>query len=219
MIFQTAEIRWFFEKNLPEVISEWFIGLDGKFEKQEARTDFYLQLENNTSLGIKIREGKFEIKERQSTEGKVLANNNIEGISESWTKWSFESAEDKYPLNEIVKGNWIEVIKARKLQKYIFDQKGLISGGFDDYRSDGCNVELTKIKSNSSDDLKSSNESKLTWWTLGLETYGTTASLERNLQTAFDHIFQSKFPGTLSKENSFGYPEWLLRFQSCLDLL
>ena len=212
MIFQTAEIRWFFEKNLPEVISQWFIGFDCKFEKQEARTDFYLQLENNTSLGIKIREGKFEIKERQSTEGKVLANNNIEGISESWTKWSFESAEDKYPLNEIVKGEWIEVIKVRKLQKFIFDKKGKISGGFDDYRSDGCNVELTMVytkKHHSSDDSQSSDESKVIWWTLGLETYGTTASLERNLQTAFDHIFQSKFPLTLSKENSSGYPEWL----------
>ncbi len=212
MIIQTAEIRWFFEGDIPEEISEWIIGLDGLFEEQEPRTDHYLHLKNTASLGIKIREGRFEIKERQSTEGEVLANNNIEGIAESWTKWSFESVENKYPLNETIKGNWIEVIKARKLQKFIFDKKGKISGGFDNYQSDGCNVELTKVhtkKHKSSNDSKSSDESKVTWWTLGLETYGTSESQSENLQTAFDHIFQSKFPGTLSKENSWSFPQWL----------
>jgi len=209
MIFQTAEIRWFFEGDIPEEISEWIIGLDGLFEEQEPRTDLYLQLENNTSLGIKIREGKFEFKERHSQETKLIAKDNIEGYVESWTKWSFESVENKYPLNEIVKGNWIEVIKVRNLQKFIFNPIGKISDGFDNYRSDGCNIELTKIISYSSDDSQSSDEYKQPWWTLGLETYGATSLLEQNLKIAFNYIFQTQFPGTLLKDDSFGYPQWL----------
>ena len=73
----------------------------------------------------------------------------------------------------------------------------MISGGFDNYRSNGCNIELTKIIANNS-----------TWWTLGLETYGKPEFQEKNLHTTFDYIFQSNFPGRLFKENSYGYPSW-----------
>ena len=91
MVFQSAEIRWFFKGEVPKEISEWFAGLDGIFEKQETRTDLYFQLENSASLGIKIREGRFEIKEKQSQEVKLIEKGNIQGLCEFWTKVELRS--------------------------------------------------------------------------------------------------------------------------------
>jgi len=198
MVFQSAEIRWFFKGNIPEKISLWFADLDGIFEKQETRTDQYLLLKNTNSLGIKIREGKFEIKERHTRARKTLTTGNIEGDVEVWTKWSFDSDVGEQSLARSIKGEFIPVEKTRELQKYIFDSKGNISRGFDNYRSNGCNLELTKVILNNQ-----------LWWTLGLETYGKPEKQEKNLNTAFYFIFQSEFPGILTTLRSFGYPQWL----------
>jgi len=198
MIFHTAEIRWFQPGIIPKEIEKWFTSLAGQIEKQPPRTDQYIKLIGSNTLGIKIRDGRFEVKEKQSHENNILSVNNIEGYIELWTKWSFESSENKYHLNEIIKGEFIGIEKTRTMQKYIFDSKGNISGGFDNFKSDGCNLELTSVSIDNSD-----------WWTLGLETYGRTGSLEQNLKTAFELIFKNQFPGSLSIKESYGYPAWL----------
>lgn len=202
MIFQTAEIRWFHPGNIPGEIEKWFTSLDGQFEEQPPRTDRYLKLNGSNTLGIKIREGRFEIKENQSREKKFLSINKIEGFAELWTKWSFESFENKYHLNKLIKGEFIAINKIRALQKYIFDSNGNIESGFDNFNSDGCNLELTIVSVNNSN-----------WWTLGLETYGRIGLFEDNLKTAFYQIFKERFPGNLSRSNSFSYPKWLMSLE------
>jgi len=159
-------------------------------------------IKDTDSLGIKFREGRFEIKQRLNIPGDQITSGKISGLAELWKKWSFESNENEIIPADLKKGEWIDVVKARKLQKFIFNHKGEIAGGFDNYKSDGCNIELTKVIANNSG-----------WWTLGLETYGKTELLFKNLRTAFDHILNADFPQTLSKKKSCGYPEWLARVE------
>ncbi len=198
MIFHTTEIRWFYPGEIPGEIEKWLTSLNGQFEKQPPRTDHYINVKGSNTLGIKIREGRFEVKEIQSSDEKILSVKNVKGFAEIWTKWSFDTVENKYHLNELIKGEFIALKKTRALQKYIFDSNGNIESGFDNFNSDGCNLELTKVIVN-----------KTAWWTLGLETYGKSEFLEKNLQTAFNHIFKSRFPFSLEKELSFSYPEWI----------
>lgn len=198
----TSEIRWFMKGEIPVSIKNWFDNLKGFYENQSERTDIYLQSKNPNVPGIKFREGRFEVKQKIENLGVLENASEISGNAELWKKWSFESKE-----SEIQQGleneEWIKVAKARSLQKYIFDQNGKISGGFDNYKSDGCNLELTKVF------IHSSNALEKNWWTLGLETYGSTEFLYTNLQKAFEHIFVAGFPISLQNQHSFSYPEWL----------
>jgi len=210
----TAEIKWFYKGEIPEAVKTWFENLDGIFSEENKRADVYLSIPSTGSVGIKFREGRFEIKQKKKDLGLLEFPPNITGIAEMWKKWSFQSGDNEVSIEAETNREWIEVFKTRNLQKFIFGHTGKISGGFDNYKSDGCNVELTKVFANtfhSSDDSESSDESSVTWWTLGLETYGATGSLEKNLYTAYDYIFQSNFPWLLSKGNSYGYPEWLIK--------
>lgn len=215
-IITTAEIRWFYKGVIPKTINSWFENLDGLIEQQDERIDLYLMIKDTGSIGIKFREERFELKQKSKDLGNLETTPNISGNAELWKKWSFESGENE--ISNVEKSEeWIRVSKARSLHKFIFNNKGEISGGFNNFRSDGCNVELTKVIANknraplphSPGDSESPGESQVFWWTLGLETYGTTDMLYINLQTAFEHIFKVDFPQIFSKENSFGYPEWL----------
>lgn len=196
----TAEIRWFIKGEVPKAVKTWFENLNGFYSEENKRADLYLSIPSTGSVGIKFREGSFEIKRKNKYLGLLEFPPNITGIAERWKKWNFQSGDNEVSFEAENNGEWIEVFKTRNLQKFIFGPTGKISGGFDHYRSDGCNVELTKVIANNS-----------IWWTLGLETYGAIEFLEKNLYVAFDYVFQSNFPRVLSKDNSFGYPQWMIK--------
>ncbi|MCB0824286.1 MAG: hypothetical protein KDC09_16435, partial [Bacteroidales bacterium] len=61
-VVTTAEIRWFYKGEIPADFLKWFGGFNGLFEEQAVRTDLYLKMNENTNYGIKLREGKFEVK-------------------------------------------------------------------------------------------------------------------------------------------------------------
>jgi len=195
----TSEIRWFYDGEIPDEICNWIQNLKGEIESQPPRTDVYLNINDTPNLGIKFREGRFEVKQKMKKLGEFTSN-NISGKAELWKKWSFVAEDGKIPLADIQNGEWVEITKSRKLKKYIISETGEIKEGFDNYQSDGCNLELTKIICK----MKS-------FWTLGLETYGQTNSLHHNLKTAFEFVFQSKFPIKLNPSDSFSYPEWIIK--------
>lgn len=209
----TSEIRWFIKGNIPERIETWLKKLAGEIECEPERTDIYLNIKDTSKLGIKFREGRFEVKQKMTDLG-VLHSSNISGYAELWKKWSFEAVDEKIPLADITEGEWVEITKTRKLKKYIFSETGEIKEGFDNFQSNGCNLELTEMQINSSDDLKSSDESISSYWTLGLETYGYTDNLIQNLETAFEYLFKDDFPINLTKKESYSYPGWIAKCQS-----
>ncbi len=210
----TSEVRWFFQLSSHEPIVKWFQELDGLYEKQIPRYDIYIRQKNDGSTGIKFREGRFEIKQMQKELGILKTESSVSGKAEQWEKWSFDlNQQDLQPIEK--SRNWISISKARLLQKFII-KNGILTGGFDHFHSDGCNAEITKVDSYSSDDFKSSDDCMAnelsSWWTLGLETYGNPDLQSFNLLAAFDHIFKDGFPIKLSDKNSLSYPEWLSKF-------
>jgi hypothetical protein len=60
------EVRWFLTGPVSSQARTWFDGLPGENVKQSyPRQDIYLVIPNRDDLGLKVREGRLEIKTRE----------------------------------------------------------------------------------------------------------------------------------------------------------
>lgn len=194
-MYRTKEIRWFFpQENIH--IQKWFnaLGLDTKDE----RIDFYLNLET-VDVGVKLREGKTEIKHRVGQRANDKLTPNAWGSFENWIKWSFDIGDDslhsqisadKYP-------QWIPIHKERYAIQMI-EENGLIqtrplSSSFD-Y---GCQIEYAKI-------LLQEKQ----WYTFGLEWFGDVC-LKIKPALIDEIIGDTKF--TINQSQA--YPEFLVNIR------
>ena len=193
-MFETREIRWFFQTNDSQ-ISKWFEENNYSFGKTDPRTDYYLTLDKEDP-GIKLREGKIEIKNRINRSEKEELG-NAEGYFEEYQKWSFSSSEDDSLYQEIVqknKYNWIPLAKERLSFKLKEDENNrLVKADPEEYLSSGCQIEYTRVK------LKNQ-----TWFTFGLEWFG---GKELDLNPSFVNEIMGNTK--LKAENSMGYAEFL----------
>ncbi|MDM9630278.1 hypothetical protein [Robiginitalea aurantiaca] len=110
---QTLEIRWFFEEDRPG-LKAIFQGLQPEQYAVESRTDTYLLLPGREDLGIKLRQGRLEIKFR-SKGSETGAISGIHGNIECWEKLGFELGQERmFPhLPEHSEASWISVAKKR----------------------------------------------------------------------------------------------------------
>ena len=100
MPYDTLEVRWFFDGSLAEAAPEveaWFSrvtphGIEGNrhsFSWPAAwRRDRYLTLAGAEDMGVKLREGRLEIKGRVDTFGAERFADRVQGVTERWMKWS-----------------------------------------------------------------------------------------------------------------------------------
>lgn len=198
-VVTTAEIRWFYKGEIPADFLKWFGGFNGLFEEQGVRTDLYLKMNENTNYGIKLREGKFEVKKITANKG-ILSANHVEGIADTWIKWSLKADEqEEIDMAFRDSAHWIEVEKKRMMQKFIPDDKGhLIPHPTEFFPPKGISVELSRIFHN-----------KEKFWTFGMEAFGHDNEIVDLLQSCFRHFFAKRPPTALSLDHSFSYPEWL----------
>lgn len=63
-MYPTAEVRWFHRGKVPLDVMAWFLRLHGEPEEPGHRVDYYLRLSDADALGIKLRDGRIEIKTR-----------------------------------------------------------------------------------------------------------------------------------------------------------
>ena len=87
-IFYSAEIRQF--SKTKEKLYSIYESLPGESEHDSKRTDYYLKVASENT-GIKIREGKHEIKNKL-----VPDVNNPLGKLETWVKWSSNKRKTLY---------------------------------------------------------------------------------------------------------------------------
>lgn len=164
-MYQSKEIRWFFEQNI-EHLTKWFKDKGVEFSQVSPRVDYYHIPSLSKELGIKIREGRLELKHRVSGPYSEELFEGNTGQFEEWIKWSFELKNLDEELSAILndKGDhhWLKVRKQRmavklglneKSELQIYDPSKLLNRG--------CQVEYTRIKI--SDDV---------WYTFGLEWFG-----------------------------------------------
>lgn len=200
-VYSTAEVRWFYEGTVPAKVTEWFSHGERPPEAATPRTDFYLRAVGGDSLGIKLREGKLEIKQRYQQYGVRRFHHEVTGWAEAWHKWRFELAQAAEDLTEagMSSATWIGVQKERKLRKFHVACSGeIVAVPVMAQVDQGCGIELTQVS-------VEGNE----WWSLGFEAFGEAAAIQSNLLLVAEYVLRSDNPPLLDLQASFGYPRWL----------
>jgi hypothetical protein len=191
-ILPSVEVRWFVRGSVDPAVRAWFESGERPPHSEPEREDRYLA-HPDESLGIKLRQGKLEVKRRESIlESLILPG--VAGSVERWRKWSFALSDDDLPHD-----SWIAVHKRRRVRKYAIRNGRARAIAADDRPAQGCNVELTELTVN--DD---------SWWTIGCEAFGDESSLGDHLLTVARVVFADEAP-RLELHDSYGYPAWLVR--------
>ena len=107
----TAELRWFARGSLPAEIEHWFEQdqLGDHLAPAEEREDVYLYLPGCDYLGIKMRQGRLEIKWRKAELGVVGFEDRVEGKAEKWVKWTYRGAKLQQP-DSFAYPSWLSVV-------------------------------------------------------------------------------------------------------------
>lgn len=197
-MYLTAEVRWFGRERADQNLSRWAHRLPGRPEEYPTRVDRYLRLGSDDSLGIKLREGRIEVKQRQQQLGVSRFCPRVEGILEIWSKWSFILATDE-PFPITPEPSWIEVSKTRLLWRYRLTQGGdLETVPFGQLADQGCSLETTQITAAGG-----------SWWSLGLEAHGDESVVVEILRQVAAILFSVAEPPELDQSISYAYPRWL----------
>ena len=204
----TAEIRWFWRGTAPARLQAWFrdpgtgYGSAGG-GSAAGRTDEYLRDPKQMELGVKTRGGGkgVELKSLAAMSQSPLAAGPFAGSVELWTKVSSSALElEPGLLVRIHKRRWL-----RRFDTGTNPPDELALGADEKPVSDrplpgeGCNVELTKV---------TVCDREETWWTLGLEAFGTLARIESSL-AATAALLARRNPPPLAGGIVASYPAWL----------
>jgi hypothetical protein len=212
-MFHTAEARWFIPVTLPDAVLDWFRA-GRPLDSEGVQVHEYLLFPDCESVGVKLRDGRFEIKAMQGASQLLSLNVGIIGRTEQWVKWSFAS-EALQALDPALhqSGPWLKVRKERFLRRF--------SGGRDRLKEVvvyqepfplvGCTIEVTRIDVDANPRL---------WFSLGFEAFGPATVTPHILNDALLMFFNEHgcIPGmTLSKNESASYPAWLTRLVKTLS--
>ena len=200
----TSEIRWFLEGTLPGEVATWFGKLGKKLINETERTDTYLVLPDTNKVGIKVREGRVEIKKMIDLPDEIRINENIAGQSEIWQKWSFATRQSgNLPLSFILEpSQWINIRKSRSLYRFAIE-----AGELKPHKAstpipeNGAHIELAEIS------IKGNP-----WWSLGVEAFGNHKQLKENLGLISNQVINNFDHDHFAMQTSKSYPEWLTRF-------
>jgi hypothetical protein len=206
-VLHTAEARWFIAKILPDEILEWFKAGQA-LESEGGQVHEYLLLPDVSTVGVKLREGKLEIKAMASAPRPLRRVLGASGRTDQWVKWSFASEGLQTLAPELQRsGRWLKVRKERFLRRFSAGGDGLVeeTSRLMTFPPSGCNVELTRITVEADPRF---------WFSLAFEAFGPPALAVKILEIAIRSFFQEhgRAPGIrLSQRNSLSYPAWLVK--------
>lgn len=179
----STELRWFYPGKLPEDIFAWF-NSGNLGQTPEQREDIYLFVAPDCDyMGVKLRQGRLEVKWRKAELGTISFGDLVEGRLEKWGKWLCEdwTGESFQPQSVVTKSEWLRVKKVRQ-QRTQRD----------------CSVEITQLTINGD-----------CWWSLAFEAVGKEQDEISNLQAVGSNIFQTYAHRPLQVQDSYAYPCWL----------
>jgi hypothetical protein len=182
---------------VPVEALDWIKRWDLPPTTPDEREDHYLRLLETAAIGVKLREGRFEVKRRDIDLGLAPLGSRVTGRLALWRKWSFKVADGggiKAPDSD-----WVTVGKKRYLCKYSKSISGLIPVDPKSFPERGCTLELTPLQ-----------VKEAAWWTVGFEAFGPDeGELRDTLTLVAETCFNRGNYPTLDAGNSFDYPEWL----------
>ncbi len=193
-MLETIEMRWFF-RSAPLDESRHF----KTTTTVPPRTDWYA-IPCQSGCGIKLREGRLEVKLRLSRHG-PREHGAFRGELESWTKWGLEFAPGESMMEHLPRhSGWIAVQKLRSLQHFEV-VRGRVRQ-VEERPMNGCEFELTQLQVDMDH-----------WWTVGFEAIGAADQLETNLTRVAETILErGGLEMPFVRACSFGYPHWLQQF-------
>lgn len=208
-MFSTVEARWFYPGSIPGDVLAWYHYGERAPEAQPMRIDYYLRLTDHDDLGIKLREGRIEIKQRAEQYGVECLHARVHGLVEGWRKWSFGVNDMGGGLSDLTgpRPAWIAIRKARRLRRYqVTDAGDVIATATAEMTPQGCHIELAE--------LIIRNEP---WWSLAFETFGPAAALHATFTHVAQHVLHGDAVPSLDAEHSYGYAQWMTNLNGLTD--
>ena len=200
-MFPTVEVRWFYQGPIPPEVLAWFQRGGQGPEEPSCRVDYYLRLADRDSLGIKLREGRLEVKQRCRQYGVVRFHERVVGRVEHWRKWSFALARADGGLAGLAvpAPAWVEVRKERRLRTYRLTGDGeVVAVRAEDCPVQGCDWELTAVRAGDE-----------AWWSVCFEAFGGGPALRETLVLVARHVLDGGVPRGFDVGHSYGYAGWL----------
>jgi hypothetical protein len=200
-VYFSGEARWFFRGAAPGTAESW-LPSEGLATAQDPRTDRYLVLPGCATVGIKVREGNFEVKAQTSPSKPVIYTDAVAGFCNTWVKWS-RSLDDLAGIARDARDDerWVRIRKQRTVRLFSLESgkpEEVAYGG--PWLAAGCQVEKTDIEVLPGADR---------WWSFSFEAFGEPAQLLRNLDLTVRHVANENAAISLRKDDSMSYPEWL----------
>ena len=198
------EARWFYEGYLPSSIEKLKNSMF--HSRAEIRSDYYLLTKGCDDIGIKLREGRLEIKWRKSKVLFSISKLNITGKVEQWIRWGWNDDNSDRNINLFESegiNQWIKVEKNRSQKKFYIQNTSFVEIPYDSYHYD-CAMEITEIKINEN-----------LWWSLGFDLLAKDKDISF-LRQFIEWQLGNQFHLKLNTESSYGYPEWLSKVSNLL---
>jgi hypothetical protein len=201
-MYPTLEVRWFFKGEIPQGIWDWVEDRGLNSIAAPARIDYYLRIAESDSLGVKLREGRIEVKQRFGQREIVNFGDQAAGYLEQWRKWSFPVLDTQEVLAELGSNpsNWVGVRKTRHLGIYQSTDHGIEQAAADTSLNLGCGWEFVALQ------VEGLQEP---WCSVGFESFGTSAKQRDILLSVAENLLLMKLAPKLGLVDSFGYPRWL----------
>ncbi|TLY22371.1 MAG: hypothetical protein E6K68_03140 [Nitrospirae bacterium] len=215
-MFTTAEVRWFFEGPIPDEIERWFYR-SSLAHHAGPREDYYLLLPASLGLGLKLREGRLEMKTLVESRGIRAFTANAVGKVQVWKKEAYggPAVKEFERLRSSAPHLWLAVRKERTLRKFSLEGATIVEvPAHRVFLRDGCNAELTKVIVDGS-----------AHWSFYFEAYGNRARVEDYVQKAAVHVLKddgrphlfktsATSADSFSATNSRSYLKWLVSVPS-----
>ena len=216
-MYHSSELRWFFEGGLPEPVLAWFTA-GGHAVSEAPRVDEYLALPGCATVGVKLREGRFEVKALTGEPALVGLPNGFAGVRERWVKWSLAGAGALRVAIEQAGDEWVFVRKHRHVRKLALDgavAEELPPGA--EAPGGGCQIELTTLgalRGRQDGGVAAAGDwadAAACWWSLAFEAFGEPDRLDTHLARGAAALLEDGPPVRLGPADSLSYPAWLAR--------
>jgi hypothetical protein len=201
-MLKTAEIRWFHRDAPPEETRRY---VEGENTRELKRTDLYLAGTETPHLGVKLREGRIELKQLTNREPGSGRLPWLQGWIEHHCKWSFPLADAGAAADltgtQDTRPSWIAVEKSRLLRIYEVLEDGevvQVTERVDFPTFNGCSLELVAL-----------TVGGVGWWSLGLEAVGPEERRVENLLVLLRRMRPVLTYPLYSLDRSCGYAPWL----------
>lgn len=193
----TLEVRWFGSQSPSSELRRWIDQLDP--DAPSTWSDYYLPSEDS-SLNLKVRDDKFQIKRRLAGPKRHTFSAAATGRYEQWTKWSFDLTEVPSHLSkdEDLTALWLPIQKTRHQRTFEPAEQGDLTAELPTTPPATVMTELTILETPDGEA-----------WTLCLEAEGPPDSLLETLVAAGTVLLSADRPVSLSADHSHGYARWI----------